>query len=164
MFKWLTTKPYIQTNTGLVAFFRLASKSGDGYLYFALAFVIYFTDESKGPLLFYCALLAYSLQIPLYLVLKHLCKRKRPADALPMLTTFVTPADKFSLPSGHTAAAFLMATIVSYYYPYFTELNFLWATIIGLSRVILRVHYPFDVLIGASLGISIASLSVFILG
>jgi undecaprenyl-diphosphatase len=80
------------------------------------------------------------------------------------LTAHVTPSDKFSLPSGHTAAAWLMASIVAHYYPPFALLAYSWAALIGLSRVLLGVHYPSDVFAGTLLGITIASTSISILG
>jgi undecaprenyl-diphosphatase len=91
-------------------------------------------------------------------------KRPRPCDFLLDLTAHVTPSDKFSLPSGHTAAACLMASIVAHYYPPFAVLAYSWAALIGLSRVLLGVHYPSDVVAGMLLGITIASLSISILG
>lgn len=64
------------------------------------------------------------------------------------------PSDKFSLPSGHTGAAFVMATVVFLIYPDWSVLAFAWAAVIGLSRIILGVHYPLDILAGALLGIT----------
>ena len=55
------------------------------------------------------ALLAFAFELPLYLLLKNLLKRQRPVG----LPVFITPSDRYSLPSGHTAAAFLMATVLA---------------------------------------------------
>jgi undecaprenyl-diphosphatase len=64
------------------------------------------------------------------------------------------------LPSGHTAAAFLMASILSSFYPSVTVFVYLWALSIGFSRVLLGVHYPGDILAGAALGLGISALSI----
>ncbi|GGW84211.1 phosphatase PAP2 family protein [Alteromonas halophila] len=140
------------------------SKTGDGYLYFAIGMLLWVFEPQHGELFLYTALMAYALELPLYVLLKRTIKRPRPCDFLLNLTAHVTPSDKFSLPSGHTAAAWLMAFIISHYYPAFAVLACSWAALIGLSRILLGVHYPTDVIAGMLLGITIASLSLFLLG
>jgi membrane-associated phospholipid phosphatase len=61
-----------------------------------------------------------------------------------------------SLPSGHTAVAFAMATCLSQPWPRLTCLWFLLATGVGVSRIIANAHFSSDVSIGALIGISIS--------
>ncbi|MDG1121489.1 MAG: phosphatase PAP2 family protein [Glaciecola sp.] len=136
------------------------SRTGDGYLYLLIGLLLWGFEPEHGPIFFTTALLAYALEIPLYLMLKHAFKRDRPADLIQHFSAHITPADKFSLPSGHTAAAFLMAVILSLFYPAISPLAYIWASCIGISRVLLGVHYPSDVLLGALLG---SSIGVFII-
>jgi undecaprenyl-diphosphatase len=142
----------------------LMSKTGDGYLYFFIGLALWLFEPDYGQLFLFTALMAYALELPVYVVLKKLFKRPRPCDLLNNFDAYVTPSDKFSLPSGHTAAAWLMASIVAHFYPPFAVLAYTWASLIGLSRILLGVHYPSDVIAGASLGIFIASISIAILG
>ncbi|MEG3765891.1 phosphatase PAP2 family protein, partial [Alteromonas sp. 14N.309.X.WAT.G.H12] len=100
------------------------SKTGDGYLYFCIGLLLWVFEPQYGELFLYTALMAYALELPLYVVLKKMFKRPRPCDLLAGFTAHVTPSDKFSLPSGHTAAAFLMASIVSHFYPPFAILAY----------------------------------------
>jgi membrane-associated phospholipid phosphatase len=57
-----------------------------------------------------------------------------------------------SFPSGHTTAAFALASSLSEYYPRQAPFWYLGAAAIGWSRVELRQHRTTDVLAGAALG------------
>jgi len=72
------------------------------------------------------------------------------------------PSDKFSLPSGHSAGAFVVATILTMYFPAFMAVWFIWAAGVAASRVIVGVHYPADVIVGAVIGSSCAVLAVMV--
>jgi undecaprenyl-diphosphatase len=60
----------------------------------------------------------------------------------------------YSFPSGHTSSAFAIATSVSLSYPkwYIVVPAYTYASLVGVSRVVLGVHYPSDVICGAIVG------------
>lgn len=91
-------------------------------------------------------------------IMKFLAKRVRPYDLLEGLNTFDIFLPDYSFPSGHTAAACSIATVISYYYPGFVGIFIIYATLIGISRMYLAVHFPTDVLVGAFVGILITTL------
>ncbi|QYJ82006.1 phosphatase PAP2 family protein [Shewanella aegiceratis] len=146
---------------------RVISATGDGPYYLYLCVLLLLLDE-RGETLFDAALTAFIIELPLYLVLKNSIRRTRPChQSLPggdsLMLTF-EPSDKFSLPSGHTAAAFVMASAIAWCYPTFAWLAFAWATAIGVSRIILGVHYPLDILAGALLGVTSCYLALPLVG
>jgi len=66
--------------------------------------------------------------------------------------------------SSHAANVFSLAYSFTRFYKKNWILNsfFIWAFIVSLSRVYLRVHYPGDVICGAILGTMIASFVYFL--
>lgn len=91
---------------------------------------------------------------------KELVKRERPAI---QDLTFHSEnnATNYSFPSGHTSAAFSLATSMSIInHKWFVVVpSFAWATMVGYSRMYLGVHYPSDVIVGALVGTGSAWLS-----
>lgn len=134
---------------------RLVSHSGDGPLYLLVAALLW-QQGSRGQDTVEAALLAFALELPLYLLLKNSLRRVRPSG----LPVFITPSDRYSLPSGHTAAAFLMATVLAASYPEWTSVLFAWASLVAASRLLLGVHYGSDLIAGALLGMGCAKLAL----
>lgn len=129
---------------------RAISRTGDGYMQVIVPIIISLIAHSTDFLML--ALLAFSIERPIYFVLKHTLKRRRPPEIVPDFSCLVQPSDKFSFPSGHTMAAFLLAGLVVVELGVIALPLYLWACAVGASRVILGVHFPSDILAGAALG------------
>lgn len=95
--------------------------------------------------------------------LKYAVNRDRPFVTYPDINK-ATSGGSPSFPSGHTSAAFSLATSVSITCPkwYVIAPSFLWASSVAYSRMDLGVHYPSDVLVGAIIGSGSAWLSYII--
>ncbi|WP_261844586.1 phosphatase PAP2 family protein [Aliamphritea ceti] len=142
----------------MAVFSRWISRLGDGIAYLLFGLILFWLEPVDGSEFFQASLLTFSIEVPLYLLLKQLIKRNRPCDHLNGVTPAIKPADQFSFPSGHAAAAFAFASMLSLYYPSLSETALIIAGLIGLSRVLLGVHYPTDILAGAVLGTGSAAL------
>lgn len=98
------------------------------------------------------------------LAIKAIARRRRPSE-VPTLTPF---QDEFfkdswykgsSFPSGHSAAAFSVATVVAHRYSnhkWVPVLAYGMASVISLSRITGREHFPSDVFVGAVIGYTTA--------
>lgn len=91
--------------------------------------------------------------------LKYSINRDRPFVTYPDIDNKVE-AGSSSFPSGHTSEAFSTATSISIAFPkwYVITPSFVWAGIVGYSRMDLGVHYPTDVITGAIVGSGTAYL------
>lgn len=112
---------------------------------------------------------AVALAISMSIVhsMKWFFKRPRPCESYNWILAQKVPWDKNSFPSGHSAAAMTMATVLAGAMPalWMSLLLFGLAVLVAISRVYLGVHYPSDVLFGASIGaVSAAVLMPMFLG
>lgn len=85
--------------------------------------------------------------------------RERPFIGLIGIECAMPPLDRYSFPSGHTLHAVLFTAIAIRHVPELAVLLVPFALLVAASRVILGLHYPTDVLAGATLGALIAAAS-----
>jgi undecaprenyl-diphosphatase len=139
--------------------FRVVSRLGDGMFWYALMLAMLAANGAKAliPVGHMAATgLACTL---LYKWLKSKTSRPRPFAVESSVHAGADPLDAFSFPSGHTLHAVAFSAVAVAYYPILAVLLAPFTVLVALSRVVLGLHYPSDVLAGAALGALIAYLS-----
>ena len=131
---------------------RKVSLTADGPAYVLIGLMAL----AAGDRLFATLLvLGFAVERAIYFVFKSGFKRNRPPQAIPGFESVIQPSDQFSFPSGHTSAAFFMATALTLYMPALAVVLVPWAMLVGLARVVLGVHFPTDIVAGAVIGTSV---------
>lgn len=95
-------------------------------------------------------------------ILKNVIARARPYDVDPSLIhrlAWGEMSTDFSFPSGHTLASFEAATGLYLHHKKWGTAALMLAFLVCISRLFLLVHYPTDVVAGATLGILFAIVS-----
>ncbi|MEY4929051.1 MAG: hypothetical protein RL279_790 [Pseudomonadota bacterium] len=139
--------------------FRLLSRLGDGLFWYSLMLLILLFEGGDGLLpVLHMALAGLSGTL-LYKWLKGKTLRPRPFEVHQDIFMTGKPLDKFSFPSGHTLHAVVFGLVAINYYPALSFIIMPFVSMVALSRVVLGLHYPSDVLAGAFIGSLIAALS-----
>ena len=139
--------------------FRLISRLGDGMFWYAVMIGILLSQGHAGVLPCLHMALAGLCGTLIYKWLKGKTSRPRPYVVHQDIWLTGIPPDRFSFPSGHTLNAVAFCSVALVYYPMLAWLLVPFTVMVGLSRVILGLHYPSDILAGALIGGLIAALS-----
>ncbi|AEF96329.1 phosphatase PAP2 family protein [Methanotorris igneus] len=98
-------------------------------------------------------LIALTLAFLVAFSLKYIINEPRPYLILKNIHLLSYEGYEPSFPSGHTTFAFTVSTLLYSYSKKMGLIFLIWAILVGYSRVYVGVHYPFDVLAGAIIGI-----------
>ena len=95
-----------------------------------------------------------------YRGIKDNTQRLRPYMKDEAITLGASPLDHYSFPSGHTLHAVSFTLISVAYLPELAFLLVPFTLMVAASRVILGLHYPSDVALGAAIGFGLAKLAL----
>ena len=140
-----------------------ATRMGDGWLWYSLGAILLAFGGTRGYSAVGAAGCSAILGILVFKALKAISRRPRPCQLQPHCWATILPPDQYSFPSGHTMTAFSTALVVTYFYPTLEWPLYFLALSIGLSRIVLGMHFLSDVLAGALLGsaLGVASIVTF---
>lgn len=135
--------------------FRAVSRLGDGVFWYTLMVLMVVFDQEQGLRVAFHMMTTGLTGTILYKLLKHKTHRPRPYQVRQDVLMSGIPLDKFSFPSGHTLHAVAMGLVAIAYYPALSLLVLPFIVLVGMSRVVLGLHYPTDVLAGAAIGYAV---------
>ena len=144
-------------------YFRAVSRLGDGAFWYALMAALVVFDGWRG--LAVSAQLAATglVALTMYRKLKRWTRRPRPFAADGRIRAWEAPLDEFSFPSGHTLHAVAFTLVALAHYPALAWILLPFTASVAVSRVVLGLHYPSDVLAATAIGLVLASLSLHLL-
>ena len=90
------------------------------------------------------------------IILKNLIARPRPCATYPELVELVHIPKSYSFPSGHTVSAMVVAFTILTQHKKLGIVALVLATLMGLSRLYVGVHFPTDVYGGIIVGAILA--------
>lgn len=148
----------------LLRLFRVASRLGDGVLWYVLILVLALGLGADGRAAALQCALAGVTGLMIYRRLKNVLVRERPYLTHAAIICAGRPLDRFSFPSGHTLHAVSLTMVAIHAFPWLAPVLVPAAILIALSRVVLGLHYPSDVIAGALLGVLIARVAMRVAG
>lgn len=143
----------------LRSLFKAVSRLGDGVFWYVLIALMPLLAPQQGWLIATQMLATGGVGLAIYKLLKKKLVRERPFIGLIGIECVMPPLDRYSFPSGHTLHAVLFTVIAVSYVPALAIVLVPFATLVAMSRVVLGLHYPSDVLVGGALGASLAIAS-----
>jgi len=150
-------------SAGTCRVFQVASRLGDGVLWYSLIGVLAAVGGRHGAWVALQMAISGLCALLLYRFLKHRLVRERPFITHASIQLAGRPLDRFSFPSGHTLHAVAFSVIACAGFPGLALLLVPATLLIALSRVVLGLHYPSDVLAGAAIGLGVACATLGLL-
>jgi undecaprenyl-diphosphatase len=135
------------------------SRIGDGWIWYAVIVCLPWAGGAVGTSASVRMIAVGIINLVVYKIIKRWIARPRPYRTCPGIRACARSLDEFSFPSGHTLHSVAFSLILTVYYPMFALFVWPLTVLIAVSRVILGLHYPSDVIVGALIGAVTAGIS-----
>ena len=142
--------------------FGIVSRLGDGVFWYALIAVLAAVGGTRGIIAALHMALTGLLATAMYRGLKRWTRRPRPFRTHDGIVPYIAPLDEFSFPSGHTLHAVSFTLIALAYFPMLAPLLVPFTLMVALSRIVLGLHYPSDVIAATLIGFALAGVSLWV--
>jgi len=158
---WCVRANRLGEGHGVRAFFAAISRLGDGVFWYVLMGALVLLDGMDGLRASVHMAATGVLALTAYRKLKRWTRRPRPFARDQRIRAWVAPLDEFSFPSGHTLHAVAFSLVAVAHYPVLAWLLLPFTASVAVSRVVLGLHYPSDVLAATGIGVALAGLSLW---
>ena len=144
--------------------FRIVSRLGDGAFWYCLMALLPLLYGQTGARVALQMALTALAGLALYRHLKLRFVRERPHVLHAGIRAGAPALDRYSFPSGHTLHAVAFTLLATEHFPELGWVLVPFAVLVALSRVILGLHYPSDVLAGAVIGYALTNAGDALVG
>jgi undecaprenyl-diphosphatase len=141
--------------------FAFISWLGDGKFWYALILSLPLAFGETGLMVALKMTVVGLLAVAIYKLIKSRTVRPRPYAVNHAIYLGTAALDRYSFPSGHTMHAAAFTLMACHYFPALAWVLIPFAVLVALSRVILGLHYPTDVFVGAVIGMGLAFTSLY---
>jgi undecaprenyl-diphosphatase len=139
-------------------FFATVSRLGDGYFWLMVGGVCLVLRGGTAVPFLIEAGAAAAVGVLVYKLMKSRLVRERPYVTNGAIRCGAPPLDRYSFPSGHTLHAVCLTVLLAECEPLLLAVTAPFAVLVAISRVVLGLHYPSDVLAGAGIGGALAAV------
>lgn len=145
-------------------FFYIISRLGNGVFWYSIILSLPLIYGAAGIHAALHMVISGLIGLVIYKWMKTSTQRVRPYQYdQENIFKNVAALDQFSFPSGHTMHAVNFMIVLLSYFPAWWTLVVPFTILVAMSRLVLGLHYPTDVLIGALIGAMLSLMSIFIL-
>jgi undecaprenyl-diphosphatase len=147
------------TRAWVVRVLNAVSRVGDGWIWYVVVACLPWAGGPTGPSASVRMIGVSLVNLAIYFIVKRWIARPRPFRTCPGIRECTRSLDEYSFPSGHTLHSVACSLILTVYYPVLGFIVWPLTLLIAVSRVVLGVHYPSDVIVGALIGAITAAIS-----